>query len=673
MINQTGGGFCSICGAKGVNLATCPFNPKSKNPNIKKHNKKVISKKLTRKNVKLDSKMIKLLKKRETKTNYTKQKKNKMPCKKYKKNKTPKCNDQSDCVWIPKKKDKIGICSDKIKNDIIIKKLIKPKEIIKVNEIDKKFISSDNLIKFTEFLNKIHSISGIGNYGYINLKSGPKILNFGDLHTIDPEYRNRLENDNLWKMMCDKYNMKNKEVILFNKERKNKFTEKNEYEIRRNPERSHRVKVLDLKLDKILRNNEIFISYLILYILKNFKNVHLFFEFRKSKEGLARTGRHSTPMWFLYPSIQEISSKKPQFMKDNNNFIHYNDFRTDKFVFYNFLKNFTSNTINRYNHNFIRYGKKDRTKIRKFMSAFDKLKLIKKIYTLIFFQGYKTKKTSYKFNDIKELIDVENKPLWEIIITDSNIITADLFLLKIFKSAEQFKSMTTIQIDKETIHCTRISKQLLKLKPEIQDKVAEWFYDVVLNDFEYIINLTLSVEPIDDSIDNSCLTKLLLNKYYDYSKSFVNSKLYLNRQEQISLLNNSYKRYNFYVNYIFWILFIDFYNLCRILYYTGFNNDSKDMSNNIILNYGGENLYNSREHYSNKVQLERVMDKNTGGHISIILLFFRNYLYKKSRKSNKYIKKTTPQVHYHIKNDNIEIKKYIRQDNINRLECVKIK
>ena len=46
--------------------------------------------------------------------------------------------------------------------------------------------------------------------------------------------------------------------------------------------------------------------------------------------------------------------------------------------------------------------------------------------------------------------------------------------------------------------------------PEIQDKIAEWFYDIVLNDFEYILNLTLSVQPIDDSIDNSCLTKLLL-------------------------------------------------------------------------------------------------------------------------------------------------------------------
>ena len=41
---------------------------------------------------------------------------------------------------------------------------------------------------------------------------------------------------------------------------------------------------------------------------------------------------------------------------------------------------------------------------------------------------------------------------------------------------------------------------------------------------------------------------------------------------------------------------------------------------NIILNYGGENLFDFREQFPQKIKMERVMDKNTGGHISIILL-----------------------------------------------------
>ena len=124
-------------------------------------------------------------------------------------------------------------------------------------------------------------------------------------------------------------------------------------------------------------------------------------------------------------------------------------------------------------------------------------------------------------------------------------------------------------------------------------------------------------------------------------------------------------------------MYIDFYNLCRILYYTGYGNTDTDMSNNIILNYGGENMYLYKP---SKYSLFNVLDNNTGGHASSVLLFFRKYLYGNSR-DNKYIEKPTNNFinqkrHYSFKNDDIEIKKYLSRYIENRQEgreCVEIK
>ena len=37
MPKQFGAGKCSLCGSPGTSKATCPLNPKAKNPNPKKH------------------------------------------------------------------------------------------------------------------------------------------------------------------------------------------------------------------------------------------------------------------------------------------------------------------------------------------------------------------------------------------------------------------------------------------------------------------------------------------------------------------------------------------------------------------------------------------------------------------------------------------------------------
>ena len=108
-------------------------------------------------------------------------------------------------------------------------------------------------------------------------------------------------------------------------------------------------------------------------------------------------------------------------------------------------------------------------------------------------------------------------------------------------------------------------------------------------------------------------------------------------------------------------MFIDFYNLCRILYYTGYGNTNIDMSNNIIINYGGENIY---LHKPSKKQFFNVIDNNTGGHASSVSLFYRKYLYGPEGRGlgNSYVEKprnSTNKRHFHFKNNNIEIKKYL--------------
>ena len=132
-------------------------------------------------------------------------------------------------------------------------------------------------------------------------------------------------------------------------------------------------------------------------------------------------------------------------------------------------------------------------------------------------------------------------------------------------------------------------------------------------------------------------------------------------------------------------MFIDFYNLCRILYYTGFGNTDIDMSKNIILNYGGENMYlNKPSKISvfnpSKISVFNVLDNNTGGHASSILLFYRKYLYSDGT-GNSYIERSTNNSigikrHYSFKNDHIDIKKYLSRYTENRVEgrdCVEIK
>ena len=538
-------------------------------------------------------------------------------CKKFRKNKPPKCNDQEGCDWVPIKgclketsRDKSIISPKSLKKDI--------KPLKEVNSLKDEILFQKNINKFKEFLEKVHSISGISDYGRIDLTTGPILLNFGDYHTWSKTKRDALEKDeNKWKQLCDEDNNKQKQIIYYHN-LKNKFYTTN----------LRNFQELNLNLLSILKNNEIFISYLILHVLQKFKNVHLFLELWKSKVEAIYTGRHATPMLFN-KALLYMSRSKPQFMKDNNNYIHYNDFRDKKYIFFNIFKKLLDNKYRIDGPNPLRNTAKE------FIQNDNEwLIIIKKIYILSFLQGYKSFKGIYRktqwMEEVNSYIDYGNKDTFVIFKNNIGIYRYDAnkLLNEMKKISGRYKSISTINIDGKTIHCTRISKQLLKLKPEIQDKLVKWFYDLIISKFNNII-----IFKKDNNI--------------------------------------------FEIKYIFWIMYIDFYNLCRILYYSGFNNDNKDMSKNIILNYGGENMYLKKP---SKYLYHIIYDNNTGGHASSILLFFRKYLYGSGR-GNNYIEKPTnnsiqQKRHYSFKNDDIEIKKYLSRYIDNRQEgreCVEIK
>lgn len=596
-----------------------------------------------------------------------------------------------------------------------------------INKISNEFTSLyqnyNSLDILEELFTNIHSISGIANFIKIKLKIGPLLLNFGDLHTFGE--RKHLESDK-WLYLCDNFNLKKKKYIQFidnNKSDKNldKINYKtNEIFIETDEvipsNLTHEIidhfitkkkDNIQLNLINIIKNNEIFISYLILYILYNLKNVHLFFEHRKHINYVGPIQHITTPLIYI-KAIVDFLKKKPEFLKRNNNFIHYNDFRTNRFIFFKLLE------IVKINFYFL----SGTESLQMLPSEFhednpNKIKYFRIIYSLIFLQGFKTVSLNPKLQMVNKLIDFENKPLTEILINDIGINSEQM---KTFISEipdDTYKSMTTLKINGEIIHCTRLSKQLLKLKPEIQEKVVEWFYDLILNTKKFLqciniktnnVNFKKVINEENFNIDN---LKRLLHKTPELNFTTISEKIE-NESETLDLhyiareyykileqQNNNYLKETLEISYLFEIMFIDFYNLCRILYYSGFNNDTKDMTKNIIINYGGENLFENRLLFKkisngNCIQIGKnpklnerrifveditdcyeVFDDLTGGHISSIAFFYRKYLYKQEGKDNEYIYSKINNAHF--KNNHIKIDKFTRLNQTDKKDCVKIK
>ena len=679
-----GGGKCSYCNSLGTTMATCPLNPNAKNINIEKHYlaknikksvkepikkpvkkpvkdplkksvkkpvkepiKKSVKKSMKdplkksvkepiKKSVKKSMKEKKTIKKKlkdeEIKPYIKKSIKSNKSIKFIQKN-PKKTNSKAYMRYEKyKKSTKLGevgnlndIINDYKKGYLEILDDSSIQSIESIKEKSKPLIKrEEEILKFIEYLDKIHSISGICNYGRIDLTSGPILLNMGDLHTWSD--RDVIEKDsNRWGQLCESNKNMEKNTINF-------FKLPTAGEVFIETQGLIDSRVLTDNILSSLKNNEIFISYFVIYILKNFKNVHLFLEFHSTKGGYYNTGRHATPMFFN-ESMIEMSRNKPDFMKDNNNFIHYNDFRTSGrshgYFYYNLFELLKDDKFKFNGDNKLQklWTATNGHKIPINFTRNGYLNFIEKLYIQVFLQGFKFKDAN---QDWKRKINLymiyDNKDLVKI-LKNMGIYKNDLTkLIWETNNISLSEKEHSIKINGEKIYCTRISKQLLKLKPEIQEKVVKWFYDLIISKLDHIVNFnhnTLNIE------------------------------------------------------YIFNIMFIDFYNLCRILYYTGYGNTNIDMSNNIILNYGGENMYLNKP---NKYQYFNILDNNTGGHASSVLLFYRKYLYGNGTENN-YIEKPTNKKlkqkrHFNFKNENIEIKKYLSRYIENRQEgrdCIEIK
>jgi len=226
----------------------------------------------------------------------------------------------------------------------------------------------------------------------------------------------------------------------------------------------------------------------------------------------------------------------------------------------------------------------------------------------------------------KKLLEIKLEKLKKIIKLGSisssgytlfkNIITnnALMGLSTNIKEKEKFISKYKDSGNVDGIHVTRSSKQLLKLNKKTQEKVITFLFDTLLPKF-------------NNNISNQ-------NKIIYYEEN------------------------EFKIEYYIWTLFIDFYNICRILYYTNFGNRNfpyktgnnpeyenreyeNTVKNSICLNWGGENISamhkvaRARGHdgssYVSQGNLRAITrflyDEDSYGHNSAILIFMRNYLY----------------------------------------------
>ena len=590
-------------------------------------------------------------------------KKTKNKCIQFKKNKVPKCNEQQDCQWMPKSADINGYCGNK---NVVINKNDKG---VAINKNGKGLVINRNINKLNTFLEKINSISGICNYGYIRLKNtGQLLLNFGDLHT----WSNRDSeegSDNVWKHLCEQHNNLVKQLITYTHDT-DKFInispDYNSLYLKYAIDRK-RYTNTNLNINNIIKNGEIFITHMILYILKNLKNIHFFSETRRYKHQWGNTGRHSTPQWYN-KALDQLWYTRPQFMKDNNNYIHYNCFRDNKYIFFYMMTVFHNGKFKLSNKKLL-------------------LETVTKIYVLSFLQGYtpstsaiKDKKNKSWIKKVRYYLDYENKSILDIIKNDLNLpkkFSNELIDHVINNIKEREHDITTIRVDGKIIYCTRMSKQLLKLKPEVQDMVVQWFFTLIINKIESIFYIKTEPKPETMSIDE------LINKLN--SANYSSEQLLISKNDYIKAYKNVIDNYEKYhtsgidglidlkMKYCTKVMFIDFYNLCRILYYSGNNNDNKDMSNNIIINYGGESNDPCFHTFC-------LTDGQTYGHVSAILYFFRNFYYTENVFNDYTIKQSNSTLnrkkHYSFDTDTIEIKKYLSKYSENRIkgrDCVEIK
>ena len=191
------------------------------------------------------------------------------------------------------------------------------------------------------------------------------------------------------------------------------------------------------------------------------------------------------------------------------------------------------------------------------------------------FTDLKTKYTIY-YNS-KDDLDI-NEFFNTYIYDDLNITNENFTLNKIIfeipkyskTQKKKWKAKTIIKYDEKNITTTRHAKQLIKVEEEQHVNLQNYLYE-----------------------------------YIDYSVDFDNIEM----------------------------IFIDFYSLCRLLYYLGFNNNKIENNikykNSINIIYGGE----ATDCSLLDIAKYGICDGYTRGHNSSLIYYFRKYYFKELDKT----------------------------------------
>tara|TARA_B110000208_G_scaffold190848_1_gene255870 strand:+ start:1129 stop:4509 length:3381 start_codon:yes stop_codon:yes gene_type:complete len=461
--------------------------------------------------------------------------------------------------------------------DTEILKLLQSSEAARREEIKIKN-KNESLDDFEKYLNSIDSISGINLFGISKINNSI-IIFLGDNHAVGTGYKHS-ESGNYIKL-CDKF--PNKPI-------------------------SRPLNEIQLKQEPINAPPNVFITDLFNYIYKNNLSTNFNLETYKNNKYDEGINRYQTPMRnellnvFNFNKLcEDHDNYKDTSLCNKDNYLYnYTDFRW----YYNvnsFLKviklhiqyKIQDPSYIYYKHYFtIDLGLSVENFV-KFLNKFKNIEFYKThcFYLFCFginpkyinnttpthiFTDLKTKYTTYY--DLKDDLDI-NEFFNKYIYNDLGIADANFTLNKIMfeipkydeTHLQKWKAKTIIRYDNKVITTTRHAKQLIKVNENQHKNLQNYLY-------EYI-----------DTIDNFKIRKKI---------------------------------------YSIQMILIDFYSLCRLLYYIGLNNNKIDNSikykNSINIVYGGEAIDCN---IGVKVNMG-ICDGHTRGHNSSLIYYFRKYYFK---------------------------------------------
>tara|TARA_B110000208_G_scaffold160807_1_gene196148 strand:- start:117 stop:1841 length:1725 start_codon:yes stop_codon:yes gene_type:complete len=468
---------------------------------------------------------------------------------------------------------------NKIKKEIEIYNCSSKKEskiIIKNTDI--------NIKSFEDYINSLDSISGINLFGIIKI-NGSIIVFLGDNHAVHDSYSH--SEDGNYTKLCKAFPNKKKLPTL------------GAWDLIKKPKHNP---------------PDIFITDLFNYIYSQKLSANFYLEMPKNtlSDAFASSGIYETPLQYELSLIKSFIklckdnlNYDKEFVCDKKYLYNYTDFRWDynvgsflKVVQFYIQEEYGDTLYNYYKGYFVNILGLGYGNFVKFLDKFKNIDFYKIHCFYIFcfginpdyitntnptniFTYLKTKYTIY-YNS-KDDLDI-NEFFNTYIYDDLNITNENFTLNKIIfeipkyseTQGQKWKAKTKIKYDKKNITTTRHAKQLIKVEEKQHVNLQNYLYDYIY----YSVDFTQT-----DDFDNIEM------------------------------------------------IFIDFYSLCRLLYYLGFNNNKIENNikykNSINIIYGGE----ATDCSLLDIATYGICDGYTRGHNSSLIYYFRKYYFKELDKT----------------------------------------